>query len=425
MPKNESPIAPGEATGRAQSPQRKPPPPFPLSVLTGFLGAGKTTLLNRLLRDPDLADALVIINEFGEIGLDHLLVEEVRDDLLVLTSGCLCCSIRGDLIATLEDALRRRDNGRMAPFRRVLIETTGLADPAPILHTIMSHPYLMLRFRLDGVITLIDAANGASTLDRHEEAVKQAAMADRLVLSKTDLLPPESPDLKALRARLLHLNPSASLLDAAKGEATAAALLNAGLYDPDRKSLNVRGWLNAEAFATREAEDHAGHSHHHHRHHADHEHGGEHHAREHHAREHQAKESGARDVNRHDDRIRAFCMRRQEPIAPADLQIFLDLLGNAHGPDLLRVKGIVALADDPSRPIVLHGVQHVIHPPARLESWPDEDHDTRMVFILRDLAPEFVEGLWNALTGAPGIDEADRAARIDNPLAPPSRGLFA
>src|SRR5208283_1544300 len=207
---------------------RRPPPAFPLTVLTGFLGAGKTTLLNRLLQDPVAAGTLVLINEFGEIGLDHLLVERVHGDMLVMTSGCLCCSIRGDLIATLEDILRKRDNGRIAPFDRVIIETTGLADPAPVLHTVMLHTYLMLRFRLDGVITLIDAVNGSATLDSHEEAVKQAAMADRLVLSKTDLLA-DGGVLRDLRASLAKLNPGAVLLDAAQGQATAAALLNAGI----------------------------------------------------------------------------------------------------------------------------------------------------------------------------------------------------
>jgi G3E family GTPase len=377
--------------------QKRPPAPFPLTVVTGFLGAGKTSLLNALLRDPALAGTLVIVNEFGEIGLDHLLVERLDGDMLVMTSGCLCCSIRGDLIATLEDILRRRDNGRIAPFQRVIIETTGLADPAPVLHTVMAHPYLMLRFRVDGVVTLVDTVNGNATLDAHEEAVKQAAMADRLVLSKTDLL--AGGGFTELRARLKKLNPGAVLLDAAKGEATAGAILDAGIYDPDRKIPDVRRWLNAEAFAARGPGDRSAHV-------PRHAHGDDSHG-----------EGEKNDVNRHDARIRAFCMRHEAPLAPAALDLFLELLRKAHGPRLLRVKGIVALGDDPSRPVVIQGVQHVFHPPLRLPAWPDADHGTRMVFILRDMEPAFVETLWHTLTGL-----VEPAA---SPMAHPKGGFFA
>jgi G3E family GTPase len=350
--------------------------PIPVSILTGFLGSGKTTLLNRLLRDASLADTAVIVNEFGEVAIDHLLVEQSSDGVIELSDGCLCCSVRGELVDTLADLVDRLQTGRIERLARVVIETTGLADPVPVLHSIMAHPVLMQAFRLDGVIATVDAVNGAATLDAHEEAVRQAAVADRIVLTKTELADPEQE--QALRARLAALNPRAPILDAR--ETIDASLLRCGLYDPETKSADVSAWLGEET---------------HHHAHGGHEH-------EHH---------------HHDERIRSFTLTHPGPLPFSTVENFLDLLRATQGEKLLRMKGIIEIAEDPEHPLVIHGVQRLLHPPARLPAWPAGTRGTRIVLITLDLPEEEVRRLFAAFIGTVAVDTPDRAAMEENPLA--------
>ena len=352
---------------------------IPVSILTGFLGAGKSTLLNALLKDKALSDAAIIINEFGDVSIDHLLVERSGDGIIELAEGCLCCTVRGELVDTLAELMDGIQTGRLKAVSRVVIETTGLADPAPVMQSIMGNPIIAQNFLLDGVITVVDAVNGASTLDHHQEAVKQVAVADRLVLTKKTLASTQA--VAALRTRLSELNPRAAIEDGDRADWRADDLLDNGLYDFADKSADVGRWLGEEA-----AHDH----HHHH------------------------------DVNRHSAAIRSFSIMHDRPIDPMAVEMFVDLLRSAHGEKLLRMKAIVALADNPARPLILHGVQSIFHPPQRLAAWPDDkDRRTRMVLIVKDLPEAFVRDLFAAFTGLAGVDRPDRQALLDNPLAVP------
>lgn len=363
-------------------------PPIPVAILTGFLGAGKTTLLNFLLKDSFLADAAVIINEFGDVGIDHLLVERADENVIEMASGCLCCTIRGDLIDTIHDLLARRGRGEIKAFNRIVIETTGLADPAPVLHAVMSEPGLLAACRLEGVITVVDAFNGMATLDAHPEAVKQVAVADRIVLTKVDLLVGREGEdmLFAIIARLRKLAPAARLLTTHRNEATAERLFTMGLFDPKTKSADVQNWLAAEAYEIGEKRGRRN------RRAQAHDH--EHHGHDHHDHDHHHHD----DVSRHDDHIRAFSFSEANAISPQGLELFMELLKSYHGANMLRMKGVVKVSDDPSRPVVLHGVQHVFHPPVRLPAWPDKDERTRLVFIVKDIEKPMIEGLFRAFT---------------------------
>jgi G3E family GTPase len=345
---------------------------LPVVLLTGFLGSGKTTLLNAWLRTTDLAGAAVIVNEFGEVGIDHALIAASSDNTIELSTGCLCCTVRGDLVDTLRELTEKRSAGTVRAFDRVVIETTGLADPAPVIQALMTVP-VATRYRLTQVVTTVDAVNGLATLAAHQEALKQAAVADEIVVTKTDLAA-DGDATARLTARVSALNPGARLHVSRPDRMPMPSELRAAdIYDPATKSADALAWLNAEAYADDDDDD--GHDHG--------AHGDPHHGHGGHPRAHH------HDVNRHDQNIGSFCLTYTEPLAWEHVAAWLDALVMAHGADLLRVKGILDIAGE-ARPVVLQAVQHLFHPPAVLPAWPTAERKSQIVFITRGLGRAYV-----------------------------------
>jgi G3E family GTPase len=335
------------------------PPDFtPVTLITGFLGSGKTTLLQRLLLDPALSDTAVLINEFGEIGLDHHLLERIDERVVMLQSGCVCCTIRGELSTAIKDLHSRRERGLLPPFRRLVIESTGLADPFPILSTVRSDPVLRHHFCLANVITTVDAVNGARQLDAQPESIKQVAMADRLVLTKTDLTTAEVAD--RLTKRLRRINPGAPLRRGAEDDLDADKLLSA---DGDGVERSQPAYRHGDT-----PDDH------------------------------------------HADDIRNLALSFDGPVDWTRFGIWLTMLLHRHGNELLRVKGILNVADA-ATPVAVHAVQHLVHPPRHLNAWPDGDRRSRLIFIARGLDPAVIERSFRAFSGVPPTANCSRGMR--------------
>ncbi|WEX10086.1 GTP-binding protein [Chelativorans sp. AA-79] len=342
----------------------EPTPTVALVVLTGFLGSGKTTLLNRLLKTPSLAHTAVVINEFGEVAIDHLLVEQAADGIVEIGGGCLCCTVRGELVDTLLSLTERRP-----ALDRVVVETSGLADPVPMLQSIIAHPTLSRRYRLECVVTIVDAMHGAATLDAYEEARQQVTLADQIVVSKADLAVEE--DRRALMTRLSALNSSAELLDS-RHPAVVECLLRPAL---DRVKPGLPG-------ADHHGHDHDGHDHHH-------------------------------------DDFRSVSLSYDGPLPASAIENFLDLLTTQQGEEILRIKGLAETSENPGRPLLIQGAQKLLHPPELLGAWPDGTRGTRIVVIGRALDTDYVRRLFAAFTGQTAIDTPDRAALERNPLSIP------
>ena len=309
------------------------PAPIPINVLTGFLGAGKTTLLRRMLAAPGIGETAVLINEFGEVGLDHHLIEHAAESTLVLENGCVCCAIRGDLKAALRDLLSRRERGEVPRFTSVVIETSGLADPVPIAYTVIAEPVIRHHYRIGNVLTVVDAVNGAAQIERFPESVKQVAVADRILITKTDLAGEDQ--VADLRAALGGINAAAEAIDCTRALPAVEDLLAPGAGDEP----SPQKWMHAAAPTPAHA---------------------------------------------HASGVASFTLWFEGALDWTAFGIWLTMLLNRHGETVLRVKGMLNVAGV-ADPVLINGVQHLVHPPAHLARWPDGDRRSRIVFIVRDM----------------------------------------
>lgn len=319
---------------------------IPIVLLTGHLGSGKTTLLNDYLSAADVEPALVIINEFGEVGLDHQLVRQTSENIILLENGCICCTVRGDLVDTLKELHDDLRSGKLAPFKRVVIETTGLADPVPVVHGMMNDFQIMLAYELTSIVALVDAVNGCSVLERYPEASRQVALADRVCITKGDLA--DAGAIDRVQRAVARINPSVDMTRRELG------LMDRSLFE--RRFHSTTGVSDIEHWLGRAA-------------------------------------GSAASLHGAGGAIRSTAIIRDRPVTWDTVSHWVDRLVARYGPNLLRVKGILNI-DGADRPSVLHGIQHLFHPPEELPCWPSSDHRTRIVCIVDGIAPEEIQALF-------------------------------
>jgi G3E family GTPase len=348
---------------------------IPVTLVTGFLGSGKTTFINAALRSPELAKTVVVVNEFGEVGLDHQLFASSSDSVVVLENGCLCCTVRSDLVGTLNSLYHARRLSEIPSFDNVVIETSGLAEPGAVLQAFLSEPTLDGLYRIAGVVTLVDAVNWRGTAEAHDEAVRQVALADQIRITKLDLTGDRESVASRLLLELRRINPSAEIAEIDWLSAAVAKLLTASGFDPSDPLADPRPWLDLQAYrsASGDRDDH-------------HHHGHDHHEHDHDSHAHLEGRG-----------IESFVLMRDTPLTREEVQFLLEGIGQNLGAGLLRVKGLVNVAEEPGRPAVIQGAQHLLHTMTWLDRWPDADERTRVVFITQGIRRESLKDIIDLL----------------------------